>query len=189
MRTSVLKLSAAALISRLSRKLRRFRRADDGASAVEFAIVAVPFIALLVGILELAIVFYAGEVLELSAAQAGRMVMTGQAQTAGYTAATYKAAVCSKLSTLFSCNNLNVKVTTYSSFSSATVTPTYTADGQLDTSSMGYAPGTAGSVVIVQLYYQWPVVFATMNYWLINQSVTKSNLLTATAVIQNEPYQ
>ena len=99
--------------------------------------------------------------------------MTGQAQTAGYTAATYKAAVCSKLSTLFSCNNLNVKVTTYSSFSSATVAPTYTADGQLDTSSMTYAPGTAGSVVIVQLFYQWPVVFATMNYWLINQSASK----------------
>lgn len=189
MRASVLKPSAATLISRLWRKLRAFRRADGGASAVEFAIVSVPFVALLVGILELAIVFYAGEVLELSAAQAGRMVMTGQAQTGGLTAATYKAAVCSKLSTLFSCDKLNIKVSTYSSFSSATVTPTYTSDGQLDTSSMTYAPGTAGSVVIVQLFYQWPVVFATMNYWLINQSTTKSNLLIATAVIQNEPYQ
>jgi Flp pilus assembly protein TadG len=188
-RASVLKPSAAALISRPWRKLRGFQRDSNGASAVEFAIVSVPFIVLLVGILELAIVFYAGEVLELSAAQAGRMVMTGQAQTAGYTAATYKAAVCSKLSSLFSCDKLNIKVTTYSSFTSASVAPTYTSDGQLDTASMTYAPGMAGSVVIVQLYYQWPIMFTVFNSWLINQSASNSNLLVATAVIQNEPYQ
>lgn len=115
--------------------------------------------------------------------------MTGQAQTSGYNAATYKAAVCTRLSPLFSCDKLYINVTTYSSFSTASVTPTYTSDGQLDTTSMAYAPGTAGSVVIVQLYYQWPIVFVTLNSWLINQSSSTSNLLIATAVMQNEPYQ
>ena len=189
MSTSIRKLILSRFVRSLSRRARRFDRDESGSSAVEFAIVALPFIAVVVAIIELSLTLLANESLDLTARIAGRLVMTGQAQTAAYTAATYRTAVCNDLSVLFSCDDLYINVATYSSFSSASVTPTYTSTGQLDTSSLTYSPGTAGSVVVIQLYYQWPIVFSIMNSWLINQTTTNSHLLIATCVVQNEPYQ
>ena len=59
--------------------LRRFRDNHTGASAVEFAIVAPLFLALLFAIIETALVFFAGQVLETVTQDSARMIMTGQA--------------------------------------------------------------------------------------------------------------
>ncbi len=67
------------------RRVRRFARAEDGATAVEFALVATPFVALLIAILETALVFFAQQVLQTAATQSARLIMTGQAQTANMT--------------------------------------------------------------------------------------------------------
>ena len=45
--------------------------------------VAAPFLALVFAILETSIVFFAGQTLETAAADSARLIMTGQAQTAG----------------------------------------------------------------------------------------------------------
>ena len=66
-----------------ARIARRFARQQDGAAAVEFALVAAPFLALIFAILETAFVFFAGQTLEAAAANSARLIMTGQAQTAG----------------------------------------------------------------------------------------------------------
>ena len=77
---------------------RRFVRQQDGAAAVEFALVAAPFLALTFAILETAMVFFAGQTLEAAAADAGRLIMTGQAQNAGYTPEpTSRHQVCARL--------------------------------------------------------------------------------------------
>ena len=73
-----------------SRLARRFVRRQDGAAAVEFALVAAPFLALTFAILETAFVFFAQQTLEATTADSARLVMTGQAQTANYTAADFK---------------------------------------------------------------------------------------------------
>ncbi len=49
------------------RTARRFARQQDGAAAVEFALVAAPFSALIFAILETALVFFAGQTLETAA--------------------------------------------------------------------------------------------------------------------------
>ena len=66
------------------RIVRRFVRTDDGAAAVEFAMVAAPFIAIIFAIFETAIVFFAGQVLEVAMADSARLIMTGQAQKSGF---------------------------------------------------------------------------------------------------------
>jgi len=48
----------------LQRLIIGFGRKSDGAAAVEFALVVVPFFALMFAIIELALVFWAGQVLE-----------------------------------------------------------------------------------------------------------------------------
>src|SRR5262245_7928851 len=57
---------------------RRLIRQQDGAAAIEFGLVAAPFLALLFAIMETAIVFFAGQALETAAADSARLIMTGQ---------------------------------------------------------------------------------------------------------------
>jgi Flp pilus assembly protein TadG len=173
-----------------ARLARRFARAEEAAAAVEFALVAAPFLALLFAIMETALVFFAGQSLEAAATEAGRMVMTGQAQNAGYNSlAQFKTSVvCPALGngSLFNCANVNVDVKTYADFSAITTAPPI-SNGQLDTSNMGYTPGGSGDIVVVRLYYQWPIYLSLLNDSLSNLS-NGSRLLVATSVFRNEPF-
>ena len=116
------------------------------------------------------------------------LILTGQAQTAGWTQAAFKTQVCNNIVALFDCaNKLYVNVQNYSDFNSATATPPYN-NGQLDTTKMQYTPGTAGSVVVVSLYYQWPIYVSLLSDNLSKQS-GNNRLLVATSAFKNEPYQ
>ncbi|MEA3027253.1 MAG: hypothetical protein QOF91_2538, partial [Alphaproteobacteria bacterium] len=57
---------------------RRFIRQQDGATTVEFALVAAPFLAMVFAIMETAVVFFAGQTLETAGADSARLIMTGQ---------------------------------------------------------------------------------------------------------------
>jgi Flp pilus assembly protein TadG len=167
---------------------RRFVRKQDGAAAVEFALVAAPFLALTFAILETAFVFFAGQTLEAAAADASRLIMTGQAQTSGFSQADFKTQVCNRIYGLFDCaNGMTVNVKSYGSFSAVDNSLPIT-NGQLDTTKVGYTPGGPGCIVVVSLYYQWPI-YVTM-YSLSGLSNLSGNkrLLSATSVFRNEPY-
>lgn len=179
-------------------RLARFARAKDGSAAVEFAMVALPFLALLFAILETALVFFAGQSLEASAADSARLVMTGQAQTGvspttgavGFSAQDFKNAVCARLSGLFDCNQLYVSVQTYSDFGSAITSKpldTTTHTMTVDVNNLPYTAGAPGAIVVVQLYYQWPILVSLLNTSLAD--INGNRLLVATAVFRNEPYQ
>jgi Flp pilus assembly protein TadG len=166
----------------------RFGRAQDGAAALEFALIAAPFLALIFAILETAMVFFAGQSLEAAVAASARLIMTGQAQNAGYTATNFKTQVCNQIVGLFDCaNKLYVNVQNFSNFASSSTTPPYN-NGQLDTSKMQYAPGGPGDIVVVSLYYQWPIYVSLLSNNLANQS-GNNRLLIATSAFRNEPYK
>src|SRR3954452_22325734 len=98
--------------------LRRFRRNRRGSVAVEFALVAPVFFALLFAIIETAMVFFAGQVLETGTQDSARMIMTGQAQNAGYSQAQFKTNVCGRITVLFAIpNGIAVDVQSYPAFS------------------------------------------------------------------------
>lgn len=182
--------SVSNKIKMLARRagLRRFARAQDGAAAIEFGLVAAPFLALLFAIMETAFVFFAGQSLEYAVAQSGRLVMTGQADAGGWNQAAFKTQVCAKIVALFDCaNKLYINVQNYSTFASASTTPPY-QNGQLDTSKMVYQPGNPGDVVVVSLYYQWPIYISLFSNNLANQS-GNNRLLVATSAFRNEPYK
>ena len=67
--------------------MRRFARRNDGAAAVEFGMVAAPFLALMFAIMETALVFFASQTLETAVADSARLIMTGQAQSQSFDAA------------------------------------------------------------------------------------------------------
>ncbi len=182
-----------------ARLARHFVRRQDGAAAVEFALVALPFLALTFAIIETALVFFAGQTLEAAAADSARLIMTGQAQTdispttkaVGFSQEDFKNAVCDRVYGLFDCkNDLYVDVRTYTSFAAgATALNTSPiSNGTFDTSKMQYNPGGAGDIVVVTLYYQWPIYVTVLGNSLDNLN-GGNRLLVATSVFRTEPYE
>jgi Flp pilus assembly protein TadG len=166
--------------------LRRFTRRDDGAAAVEFGMVAAPFLALMFAIMETALVFFASQTLETAVADSARLIMTGQAQSQSFDATAFKNSVCSKIGGLFNCQaGLYVDVKTYPKFADVDNSPpTIKPDGSIATS---YNAGGPGDIVVVRLMYQWPVYASLLGFNLSNVAGNK-RLLIATAAFRNEPY-
>jgi len=168
--------------------LRRFARQNDGAAAVEFGLVAAPFLALVFAIMETAVVFFAGQTLETVAADSARLIMTGQAQNQGFDQAKFKQEVCAKVYGLFNCSaGVNVDVRTYSSFSNVDLTKPIDANGNL-VNNFTYQPGGPGDIVVVRLLYQYPVYVSLLGLNLADMSGGK-RLIVATSAFRNEPYK
>jgi Flp pilus assembly protein TadG len=171
---------------------RRFARQEDGAAAIEFAMVAAPFLGLLLAIMETAFVLYAGQVLETAVADSARLIMTGQAQTAGWDAATFKQQVCNRVAGLFNCSSgVWVDVQTYTTFSgaggNANAQGALDGQGKLQTANFKYQPGNPGDIVVVRLMYQWPVYVSLLGLNLSDTTGSK-RLLMSTVAFRNEPY-
>jgi Flp pilus assembly protein TadG len=179
--------SPAGSTATVRKTLRRFRRNRRGSAAVEFALVAPVFFALLFAIIETGIVFFAGQVLETVTQDSARMIMTGQAQNASYSQSDFKTYVCGKVIVLFDCTNgISIDVQSYSAFSS--VSSTNPIDGSKNfVPPNNYSPGGPGDIVVVRLFYQWPLIVTGLGYNIANLTGSK-RLLTATAAFRNEPY-
>ena len=169
--------------------LRRFRRNRSASAAVEFALVAPVFFALLFAIIETAIMFFASQVLETITQDSARVLMTGQAQTgqvgtcadpvtgapAPCTQATFKNYVCSQIPALFSCNGANgifVDVESYPPFTNVVINNQIDASGNF-INNMQYNPGGACAIVVVRLFYQWPLFVTGLGYNIANMSGNK----------------
>jgi Flp pilus assembly protein TadG len=171
------------------RAVRRLARQEDGTAAVEFGLVAMPFLALVFAIIETALVFFANQVLETAASESARLIMTGQAQTAGFDQAKFKEAVCSRTYGLFNCNGgLLVDVKNYNSFATINAAKPIDSNGNLQAGDFGYQPGGPGDIVVVRLMYQWPVYVSLLGLNLSDMSGGK-RLLMSTVAFRNEPYQ
>ena len=118
---------------------------------------------------------------------AARLIQTGQAQNGSYTAAQFKTDVCSRITTMFNCvGGLTVDVQSYPSFGAVNVASPIDASKNF-TNPNNYKPGGPGDIVVVRLFYQWPIVVTKFHYDISNLSGSK-RLLSATASFQNEPY-
>jgi Flp pilus assembly protein TadG len=169
-------------------------RNTEGMAAVEFAFIAPPFFALLVGILDLALIFTGQAELETATEQAERLVLTGQAQgnaatsTPALTQAQFQQDVCNYLPGLFTCSGVMVDLETVNSFSSANTsspTLTYNSKGQVS-NTWQYQAGGPGTIQVLRVMYQWPVFPGPLNLNFANLS-NGSYLMIATAVFRNEP--
>jgi Flp pilus assembly protein TadG len=171
------------------KRLRGLLRDVEAATAVEFAMLVTPFVALVLASLQLSIMFYAGQVLQSATMIAGRQLMTGSDQQAGFTQSKFHTAVCNDANFLFSCGDLMVDVQSASSYSTLNTSPislTYNAQGNV-TNTWSYSPGAAGDIVIVRVLYNWPVVGGPLALGLANQP-NGNHLLVGTSVFKNEPY-
>jgi Flp pilus assembly protein TadG len=174
---------------RLAAEIARFSRTRQGATAVEFALIAPPFLATLIAILEVTVFLFAQQVLQNAAVEAGRLFMTGQAQNSNLTESQLVSDICPMISALFSCSSLMVNVQSYSSVSGASAsepTLTYNTQGQV-TNSWTFDPGNAGELMVVQLIYQWPIVTGPFGYVISDLGNGTAEMMGVSA-FRVEPY-
>jgi Flp pilus assembly protein TadG len=178
----------AWLITPPLRLLRRFRRDQGGAYAVEMALVAVPFFALLFATFDTAMIFFKNEYLQTAVSDAGRLIFTGQAQTEGFTQQQFKDVVCDRAKILISCGDIAVDVRTSTSFDEADSSRFAPIKaGNFNDTGLKYQPGSRGSIVVVSAYTQH-TMFVPMIANIYSNLSNGKILLSASAAFRNEPY-
>lgn len=169
--------------------LRAFICDPRGGAAIEFGMVAAPVLFLLVGAVQLFLLFQSQEVLDTAAEVAGRQILTGAVQKQSMTAAQFKTVVCNYVSLPLDCSNVMVDVQVASSFAGAnTSKPTMTYDNQGNVSNTWqFKPGNAGDIVVLRLIYQWP--FFSVPGLNANNLANGMKLMMSTSVFKNESSQ
>ena len=162
--------------------------ARAGSAALEFAFIAPIFFVLLMGTIEVGILFFAQSVLQNATNDAARLIRTGQVAAASMTQTQFRTYICNEISPLLACDaNLQIDVESYSSFSSVTYTSALTSSNTLNTNLANYSVGAACSIVLVRTFYTWNVVTPLLTTFMVNMA-NSQHLLTAAAAFRNEPY-
>lgn len=172
--------------------LLRFKRSDDGATAVEFAIIAPVFMLITMAIIEVSLIFFATVNLDGAATEAARRIRTGQSQQTADPVTDFETTLCTQLDTMFDCAKLQKDVRTMGSFSA--IQTAVNAGVQYDPITgdpitYGFSPGASGNIVIVRVMYMWSINTPLMGTIFETTPGTNKILLASTAVFQNEPYE
>lgn len=168
-------------------------RDEAGATAVEFGLLALPFFTIIFAIVETSMVFFAGQILDSAVNDASRRLRTREAQSAGETAADFRAAICQRLYGLFDCadtDKLRIKVSEVTAFSDALPTAPMACNEDKSVCDWAlaeaYNAGQASSVLLVEAYYKWPTIVNLPGFDFANLP-DGTRLLSAVRVFRNEP--
>ncbi|MFA7646327.1 MAG: TadE/TadG family type IV pilus assembly protein [Phenylobacterium sp.] len=173
--------------ARIAAQVRRLVRARDGATAVEFALIATPFFLLLMGILELALVFLVSTTLEHATQDAARMIRTGEFQAEGnVTADDFENLVCDRLVLLGdACKaQLDVDVRAYANLKEMV---TAQADNEYDPEETCFEAGGPREVVLVRTSIRWKIFTPLLAPSMASAGDGK-RLIRSTTAFKNEPY-
>ena len=174
-------------IMKVMRVKRRFMRDAKGSVAVEFALTAIPFFTLLFAIMEAGIIFFASATLDQSVNDAGRLIRTGQAQTANTTQAQMIQKICDNVVLLSSCTTkLKIDVRVYTNFSSVSFASVMDSTGAIKDSSLNFSMGAAGDIIVVRAFYVWSIM-SPFSTGLANNT-TGTRLIQSSVAFRNEPY-
>ena len=176
---------------RFSRLLRTLRRNEDGVTAVEFGLIAFPFLILIVALLETALVHMTTLDLENAVKTASRQIRTGQAQVAALTSTQFKDLVCANTVLIDSCKtnpNLVIDVRSYDDFDTISTDPSEIFDefGEF-TGSENFSLGSGLKVVVVRAYYKMGLLAQVPIVGLANAG-PHHRMLNAISVFRNEPF-
>jgi len=168
---------------------RRFARAKEGAAAVEFALLAGPFIWLMLAIAEVTMIGFAQTSLDFAMSETSRRIRTGEVQATNMSEAQLKQAVCTELNRFLAmgCGNLFIDVDSYDSFVNVANPNPLNANGTMNTSSFGYNPGQPSQIVLVRGFYRWNIITPYFDQFFANVG-SHQRLLSSTILFRNEPW-
>ena len=175
---------------------RSWLRNEDGLAAVEFAIVALPFLLFVFGIIGMGLYFLASTSLEYGVEAAARKVRTGEADKSDMSVSEFKQLVCDSAGSYINCNKLAVVIQHAATWSGISPQSCTDANGNMvsSTGSDGemitkYAGG-ASEVALVTLCYKWDLA----NSFQFLQLGTGANgsgpaIIQASTAFKSEPFE
>jgi Flp pilus assembly protein TadG len=171
----------------------RFLRDRRGATAIEFAILSVPFALLVFAILESCIAFAGQEVMANITDDVARKLRTGQLRATDVAGTNLRDMICTKLEIIVSqdCpNQLLVDLRQYTTFADAATAAFKIQNGDVvltkgtATQSFAVTAGGAESRNMLRVFYKWPIMTD-----LLAQSMGGNKTLHFASVTwQNEPF-
>jgi Flp pilus assembly protein TadG len=181
--------------SRFVRFASRLARAERGATAVEFGLISLPLLALVFGVIELALVFLVTTTLDTATQAASRQIRTGVFQTgAAPSRINFKALVCQNMTWLQSqCSTaLWLDVQTFSNYAGlagAPPVPQSTLNPNSPTYGSCFQPGQPGDIVLVRTYFQWDLITPLLSVAFQNMGAgSGKRLISSTTAFRNEPF-
>jgi Flp pilus assembly protein TadG len=192
--------SAVGGTNQPTRSLRDLQRNEDGATAVEFALIALPFLTLLIGLMSVCVYFFTVLYTENAVWAAARDIRTGALQngTGSYSAATtlalkqakLKEIICSYTPNSADClPNMRVIVQARTTVGSI-VAPACTSGGDLinaATESANFDPGASSSIVLLTACYSWEFG-GQLPFFKLGNLNGGAYLIQASAAFRTEPY-
>lgn len=191
------------------RLLRKMGRSRDGAAAIEFAILAVPYFLIVFAIIETFVAFAAEQLITNAVNNMSRELRTGMI-TANMNRPTdkdrteFRRAFCDEISILIRCSEaeianpekLYLDVRSFPEFKDIpNVIPraSNAAFADIDPSSFGYAPGGPQSINIMRAYYRWQITTDLVRPFITtirpqDGSMPTDFLILATTAFRNENY-
>ena len=166
----------------VSWKLGRLGRDRKGATAVEFALIAVPFITILLAVIETGYVFFLAILIEGATADAARQIRTGAVQESGAPLAQFQTTICNQVFGLVPCGDFVIDVRNYTRFSDAS--PPSMPGNQAGAT---FAPGGPGDIVVVRVAYAWSFMTPLLENLMANAD-GGSRSIVASQAFRNEPY-
>jgi len=162
-----------------SNHLRRLRAhpiyaRTEGASALEFALIAPVMMLMLMGSVEFSLIMYAQSVLSNAVYNGSRMGKTGYATTGQTRLQSVVALVNQRAGGLFDTSKITITTQSYNQWSQ--ISP-----GNPGSSDMG----NSGQVVVYVFSYPWTIYTPIMQNFIGTNGVYT---LTARLVVQNEPW-
>lgn len=177
-----------SLFSMMLKSFGRFWPSESGTTAIEFAFVAPIMIVLLLGTVQVAVLYIAQSYLEALTEMAMRIVLTNNAPAK---AADFNTAICAKLTALFNCGSLIVDlepITATSPSQVASSLPKFDNKGNL-VNPTNYSVGASTDKMLLTVIYPWPVIGGPS--WLgltfADQNSNGTRRLVSTQVFYKEP--
>jgi Flp pilus assembly protein TadG len=136
--------------------LARLRSDCRAATAIEFALVCLPFVAFMLGILGVGLHFYLQQSLDYATQQAVRQVQLGRI-SAGYTQADFvNKVLCPIFGQFQDCANLYVSLRPVTDYAQLTMPGVSDAPDSAATTGLVFCPGKAGQLMYVHIVYLGP---------------------------------
>ena len=166
-----------------------------GSTAMEFAMLAIPFALLVFAILESCISFAGQEVMANITDDVARQLRTGQIKKADVTETSIKQLICTRLEIMVAknCPGLLVDLKEYATFADAATAGFKIVNGDIvltqgtNSASFSVSPGLAESKNMLRVFYKWPVMTDFMAKSMANLK-DGNTLHFASVTWQNEPF-
>lgn len=167
----------------------RFFRDRSGSTAIEFGVLAVPFLVLVFGIVEVCVSMAAQQVLTNVTFDIGRQVRTGELAAANLNETKLKEMICSRLEVMVKgdCTEvLKLDLRQVSSFKEAAeLGKQWSPDNFV--SNPQVSAGNPLDMTVLRTFYRWPVILSFLAD-IIGNTTNGHVLLFSMAAWQNEPF-